>query len=79
MQGITEAHVTDEPDPYDQMIAANNATPPEEKILFIPETGEILFSDEAYKKYSEQKTEESAINVTYNKNSCKDGDLPPEH
>ena len=79
MQGITEAHVTDEPDPYDQMIAANNATPPEEKILFIPETGEILFSNAAYDDYAGQMTEDSAINVTYNKNSWKDGDLRPEH
>ncbi len=79
MQGITEAHVTDEPDPYDQMIAANNATPQGDLILFIPETGEILFSDAAYKTYSEQMTEDSAINVTYNKNSWKDGDLRPEH
>ena len=76
--GIQIAHVTDAPkDPYDQMIEANaNNT---ELILFIPETGEILFSDEAYKKYSEQMTEDSAINVTYNKNSWKDGDLRPEH
>lgn len=76
---ITSAKVTDDPDPYDQMIAANSATPPKELILFIPETGEILFSNTAYDKYAAQMTEESAINVTYNKNSWKDGDLRPEH
>ena len=76
---ITEASVTDDPDPYDRMIAANNATPPDELILFIPETGELLFSNKAYENYAEQMTEESAINVTYNKNSWKDGDLRPEH
>ncbi len=79
MQGITEAHVTDEPDPYDQMIKANGKNPPEKKILFIPETGEILFSNAAYDDYAGQMTEDSAINVTYNKNSWKDGDLRPEH
>lgn len=76
--GIQIAHVTDAPkDPYDQMIKANEDN--KELILFIPETGEILFSDAAYKTYSEQMTEDSAINVTYNKNSWKDGDLRPEH
>ena len=76
---ITKASVTDDPDPYDRMIEANNATPPDELILFIPETGELLFSNKAYENYAEQMTEESAINVTYNKNSWKDGDLRPEH
>ncbi|MDE6893084.1 MAG: hypothetical protein K2P50_14940 [Lachnospiraceae bacterium] len=74
---ITPASVTDDPDPYDRMIAENKLG--NETILFIPETGELLFSNKAYENYAEQMTEESAINVTYNKNSWKDGDLRPEH
>ena len=39
-----------DPNPYDQIYAANTANPPEEKVIFVPETGELLFSDASYSK-----------------------------
>lgn len=61
--------------PYDSVVG----DPAAEAVVFIPETGEILFSDDAYAKLTQNITPQTEIRVTYNKNSWKDGDLRPEH
>lgn len=68
-------------DPY--LKAMNDNEAQAESVIFIPETGEILFSDKAYAALEAQvkaadgpKTE---IQLTYTKNEWKDGDLRPEH
>ena len=75
---IAAASVTSTPDdPYEQIRKANETG--EEKILFVPETGEILFSNAAYEALAGNVTEDSKINVNYSKNSWKNRDLRPEH
>lgn len=64
---------------YQAIAAANAATPGEDKVIYIPETGEILFSDAAYEKLNGAVTPETEISVTYGKDSWKNGDLRPEH
>lgn len=75
--------VGNNPDPYSQILAANQAEPKEEMVLYIPETGEVLFSDAAY---SSLETTVKALNGTdteiqfaYTKDQWKDGDIRPEH
>lgn len=74
----TTASVADDPDPYQQMLDANEAG--NELVLFIPETGEVLFSNASYAALegtiNNPKTE---IQVSYTKNQWRDGDLRPEH
>ncbi len=68
-------------DPYQKILEANaNGTA---EVVFVPETGEVLFSDKAYADLEATinaadgtKTE---IRVTYTKEQWKDGDLRPEH
>lgn len=71
------------PDPYQKMLDANAANPPESKVIFVPETGEILFSDAAYSQLEQDVTgiigTETEIRVTYTKDEWKKGDLRPEH
>lgn len=76
VQTVPSAH-----DPY--LKAMNDNEAQTESVIFIPETGEILFSDKAYAALEAQvkaadgaKTE---IQLTYTKNEWKDGDLRPEH
>lgn len=79
----TTVPVGNNPDPYSQILEANQAVPQEEKVLYVPETGEVLFSDAAYSKL---ETTVKALNgtdmeiqFTYNKDQWKDGDIRPEH
>lgn len=74
---VTTVSLSADPNPY-QMALAD-----EEVVIFIPETGEILFGDKAYK---DLETTMSGINgtdtelrVTYNKDEWHNGDLRPEH
>ena len=69
----------DTPDPYQSVLTANEAEPLEELVVFVPETGEILFSDASYSKLAASVTPDTEFQVTYEKDSWKDGDLRPEH
>lgn len=62
---------------YQAVLAANKAG--EAKTVYIPETGEILFSDKAYSDLNAAVTEDSEIDITYTKDEWKKGDLRPEH
>lgn len=64
-------------DPYQQMLEANKAN--KDLTIFIPETGEILFSNSVYSKIEADVTTETEFQIKYEKNSWKDGDLRPEH
>lgn len=74
---ITSASLTSAPDPYEKIRQANEAGT--DMILFVPETGELLFSNTAHEALAANVTEDTQINVKYGKNSWKDGDLRPEH
>lgn len=63
--------------PYQQVLAANQANT--DLTIFIPETGEILFSNSVYSQIEKEATTETEFQVTYKKDSWKDGDLRPEH
>lgn len=81
-QNVTVANIqtvssTVEPNPYQQMLEANQAN--QDLTIFIPETGEILFSNSVYSKIEADVTTETEFQITYKKNSWKDGDLRPEH
>lgn len=57
----------------------------EDKIVFVPETGELLLGENRYKELMELKddettlADESQMQVTYEKNHWQKGDLRPEH
>lgn len=71
----TTADTTDEA--YQQVLAANKAG--ESKVVYVPETGEILFSDKAFEALNTAVTEDTPININYTKDEWKKGDLRPEH
>ena len=50
-----------------------------DEVIFVPETGEVLFGDEAYKNLNDTVTTDTEISITYGKDSWKNGDLRPEH
>ncbi len=64
-------------DPYSQAI--NNA----DAVIYVPETGEVLFGDNAYatleKAIKNINGTDTEIRFTYTKDSWKNGDLRPEH
>jgi len=60
------------PDPY------KTALEDKEWIIFIPETGELLFC-EHYSDIMANVKEDTEIRATYTKDSWKNGDLRPEH
>ncbi len=70
-------------EPYQQALNANAMK--DEAIIYVPETGEVLFSDSAYdeieKKVNQAKNNNQPTDVrfTYTKDQWKDGDLRPEH
>ena len=77
------------PDPYKMIQTANNLTDQNAAeanvVIFVPETGEVLFSDKAYTElqsglagadYDGVNTE---IRFQYTKNQWESGDLRPEH
>ena len=78
---IQTTTVSSSDDPYKQIQEANEDG--KELAIFIPETGEILFSDASYKKISEAAEGLDNLNtevrVTYTKDDWKEGDLRPEH
>lgn len=63
-------------DPYSQAAGSS-------KMIFVPETGEILMSDKVYAELEEALGDadgtNSEIRVTYTKDEWKNGDLRPEH
>ncbi|MDR2547558.1 MAG: hypothetical protein LBC96_08695 [Lachnospiraceae bacterium] len=68
-------------DPYQTVQAMNSADPPIMGVVFVPETGELLFSDTAF---DQLRTDINfnpniEIRVSYDKNVWKEGDLRPEH
>ncbi len=59
-------------------IASANAND-ETKVVFCAETGELLFSNAAYKQLEESVSPETELQITYTKDSWENGDLRPEH
>ena len=49
-------------------------------IIYIPETGEVVFSEDAYTKVQEQfrKDPKSTLDITYDKKEFEKGDIRPE-
>lgn len=76
---VTADPATSAENAYRKIAAANVANPGTEKIVFVPETGEVLFSDAAYEKLNAAVTTDTEISITYGKDSWKNGDLRPEH
>ena len=74
-------HSYDNPDPYNYIADEANKG----KMVFIPETGELLLGEERYQELMEIKDDdttlanESEIRVTYEKEHWQKGDLRPEH
>lgn len=76
---LKEVSVND--NPYQQILDANEKG--DSLRIFVPETGEILFSDAAYSQLEKDingiKGTETEISVTYTKDEWQKGDLRPEH
>ena len=72
---------TADPDPYKTIQDANKAG--KSKIVFVPETGEVLFSDKAYETMNTAagaiSGSETEIRMNYKKSKWEVGDLRPEH
>lgn len=65
-------------DPYKTMLDGDiGNTGHTDQVVFVPETGEILFCSH-FDKF-DKLNENTEIRVTYTKDSWKDGDLRPEH
>ena len=77
----TTVSTTSTPNPYEQIRQADEAG--DELVIYVPETGEILFSEASYTALTTRAgfTTETEIQVNYNKlgNSFINGDLRPEH
>lgn len=69
--------VTSVKDAYEQIRQANEGK--REAIVFIPETGEVLFSDAAYDKMNANIGAGEEFSVNYSKKEWDKGDLRPEH
>lgn len=80
---IEVMHSYENPNPYAQV--AGTASAYAAKVVYVPETGELLLGEECYKelmatKDSEAtKENEAEIRITYEKESWQKGDLRPEH
>lgn len=61
--------------PYDAFEANDFAVDPDE-ILFIPETGELVFGSN---KLQQIQADKGQIEITYNKTGFKTGEIRPEH
>lgn len=48
-------------------------------MVYIPETGELLFSDKAYETLSKAVKDDTEISINYTKSEWEKGDLRPEH
>ncbi|MDE5893523.1 MAG: flagellar hook-associated protein FlgL [Acetatifactor sp.] len=82
-QSIEAEIVHDYESPYEQIA---NAAEDEVKVIFVPETGEMLLSKGAYDKLMATKDDasttgvnEGEIRITYDKSKWTKGDLRPEH
>lgn len=77
----TQISTTADPDPYKTIQDANKAGT--SKIVFVPETGEVLFSDKAYETMNTAagaiSGSETEIRMNYKKSKWEVGDLRPEH
>lgn len=80
---IDVVHDYDSPSPYQTAAAIQR---PEEKAIYVPETGELLLSSEAYDTLMKTKDDpktadvnEGEIRITYEKSNWVKGDLRPEH
>ena len=62
---------------YQQIAAATKAGTA--AMAYIPETGELLFSDEAYETLSKAVKDDTEISINYTKSEWEKGDLRPEH
>lgn len=62
---------------YQQIAAANKAGTV--AMVYIPETGELLFSDKAYETLSKAVKDDTEISINYTKSGWEKGDLRPEH
>ena len=76
---VTADPATSAENAYQVIAAANAASPQTEAVIFIPESGEVLFSDASYEKLNGAVTTDTEISITYGKDSWKNGDLRPEH
>lgn len=78
---ISQVSTTANPDPYKTIQDANKAG--KSKIVFVPETGEVLFSDKAYEEMNMAaggiSGSETEIRMNYTKSEWQVGDLRPEH
>ncbi|NBJ92561.1 flagellin N-terminal helical domain-containing protein [Parablautia muri] len=74
---VNTVSVTNDPDPYKQIYEANKKG--DNLVIMIPETGEILFSNEAYKEIEKKAQTQPEMAITYRKDSWEKGDLRPEH
>ena len=62
---------------YQQIAEANKAGTV--AMTYIPETGELLFSDKAYETLSKAVKDDTEISINYTKSEWEKGDLRPEH
>lgn len=80
IQGIDPAAINTAPSAeagYQQIEAANKAGTA--AMAYIPETGELLFSDKAYEILSKAVKDDTEISINYTKSEWEKGDLRPEH
>lgn len=79
----TTVPASNNPDPYKMIQNANLSTPKVNKVIFVPETGELLFSDDAYENLNTQAGTidgtDTEIRISYTKKKWQVGDLRPEH
>ena len=68
-------------DPYQTIQAMNDPAAPILGVVFVPETGEILFSNLAFEALRDlvDANPNNEIRISYEKDSWKEGDLRPEH
>lgn len=69
---IKTVSVNDDPNPYTDIENRPN------EVIFIPETGELLIGENVAKEMKELKTTDE-MQITYEKDTWKEGDLRPEH
>lgn len=76
-EAVQTVSLTSNPDPYKQIYEANkNGT---NKVILIPETGELLFSNASYDAIEQAAQQNPEMAVTYRKDEWVKGDLRPEH
>ncbi len=66
-------------DPYQEALNRNINDTGTGKAIYIPETGEILFTDDVFDDLKDAVDAGTEIRVTYNKDEWQKDDLRPEH